>query len=80
MGLGEGDAPARAERAGRALDRLERGGLGELREMVAGDADPETGDPAVQGPGARLGRTLGAYGIRWVRPLQRVERDREVTD
>ena len=78
IGLGEDDAPARAERARGALERLERVGVGELSEMVAGDADPEPGDPALQRSRAGLGRALGADRIERVGPLHRVERDRQV--
>ncbi len=80
VGLGDSDTPARAQRPGYLLDRLEGGGLGEPREVAVGDADPEAGDPAPQLSGAELGRTLGADGVSWVRPLERVEGDREVAD
>ena len=80
VGLGEGDAPTRAERLGGPLDRRQGGGLGEACEVAVGDTDPKAGDAAAEVAGAGLGRTLGADGVGGVRTLDRVERDREITD
>ena len=70
----------RAQRAGDAIHRLERGRLAAAREIAAEPRDAQAGEPSVEAGRGRLDRARGLRGIARIRPLHRVVARREIAD